>query len=103
MAEKMKAVVKTKPQAGAELIEVDVPKIKDNEVLVKVGATSICGTDVHIYNWNEWAQGRIKKIPQVLGHEFAGEVVEIGKNVTKIKVGYYIFLLHFKMWRTHLI
>ncbi|MFH1454536.1 MAG: L-threonine 3-dehydrogenase [Armatimonadota bacterium] len=90
MEGKMKAVVKTKPAAGAELIEVDIPKIKDDEVLVKVQATSICGTDVHIYNWNKWAEGRIKNIPQVLGHEFAGEVVEVGKNVKNIKVGDYI-------------
>ena len=90
MADKMKAVVKTQRESGAEYIEVNIPDIKDDEVLVKVLATSICGTDVHIYNWDDWSQSRIKKIPRILGHEFAGEVVETGKYVRKIKVGDYI-------------
>ena len=90
MAEKMKAIVKTKREKGAQMVELEVPKIAPDQVLVKVKATSICGTDVHIYEWNEWAQGRIKNIPQTMGHEFAGEVVEVGSQVTKIKVGDYI-------------
>lgn len=89
MPEKMRAVVKTKPAPGAELIEVDVPEIGPNDVLVKVKATSICGTDVHIYEWNEWAQSRIP-VPQTLGHEFAGEIVEVGSQVTGLKVGDFI-------------
>jgi len=89
MSDKMNAVVKTKRAPGAEMTLVDIPKVKPNEVLVKVKATSICGTDVHIYEWNEWAQGRIKT-PQTLGHEFAGEVVEVGNQVKSIKVGDYI-------------
>jgi len=89
---KMKAVVKTKPQLGADYIDVDTPKIKPDEVLVKVRATSICGTDVHIYKWDAWSQGRIgeKRLPQILGHEVAGEVVEVGSTVKKVKVGDYI-------------
>ena len=90
MKKRMKAVVKTKADFGAELTEVDTPEIKADEVLVKVHATSICGTDVHIYEWNEWAQNRIKNIPQTLGHEFCGEVMETGKNVKNIKVGDFI-------------
>ncbi len=90
MAEKMKAVVKTERAEGAEYIDVDMPKLAPDEVLVKVKATSICGTDVHIYQWDEWSQGRIKNIPQTLGHELAGEIVEVGKAVTKAKVGDYI-------------
>jgi len=91
MTGKMKAVAKTKDASGAELVHVDIPGIKPDEVLVKVTATSICGTDVHIYEWNEWSQGRIKKnIPQILGHEFAGDVVEAGNQVKHIKVGDYI-------------
>lgn len=86
----MKAVIKKSAGCGAELVEVDIPKIKPNEVLVKVKATSICGTDVHIYTWDSWAQSRIKKLPQILGHEFAGEVVETGSQVKRIKVGDYI-------------
>jgi threonine 3-dehydrogenase len=89
---KMKAVVKTKPQPGAEYIDVDTPKIGADQVLVKVRATSICGTDVHIYKWDAWSQGRIgeKRLPQILGHEVAGDVVEVGSSVKKVKVGDYI-------------
>lgn len=89
MADKMKAVVKKNGEFGAIMEEVSIPKPKSDEVLVKVKATSICGTDVHIYEWNEWAQSRIKP-PQILGHEFAGDVVEVGKCVKNIKVGDYI-------------
>ena len=71
---------------GAELVTVDIPKIKPDEVLVKVKATSICGTDAHIYNWDEWSQSRIKP-PMIFGHEFAGEVVQVGNLVKRIKVG----------------
>ncbi len=84
---KMKAVVKTKPGPGAEMVEMDTPIPGPNEVLVKVLATSICGTDLHIYEWNEWAQNRIKNIPQIMGHELCGEVVELGSQVKNIKKG----------------
>jgi threonine 3-dehydrogenase len=92
MAEKMTAIVKTKPEFGAELLQVEIPKIKDDETLVKVRATSICGTDVHIYKWDPWSQGRIgeKRLPQILGHEVAGEVVEVGRAVKKVAVGDYV-------------
>lgn len=78
---KMKAVVKTRKGKGAELLEVDVPRPERGEVLVKVLATSICGTDLHIYEWNDWAQQRIRNIPQIMGHELCGEVIELGENV----------------------
>lgn len=81
------AIVKKRRGPGAEIANVDVPKIGDNEVLVKVKMASICGTDVHIWDWNEWAQSRIKKFPRVFGHEFAGEVVKVGRNVTAVQVG----------------
>lgn len=83
----MKAVRKVKRDFGAELLEIDKPSIKQNEVLIKVNATSICGTDVHIYKWDSWSQKRIKNIPQTLGHEVTGEVVETGSSVTKVKKG----------------
>ncbi|MBD3284999.1 alcohol dehydrogenase catalytic domain-containing protein, partial [candidate division WOR-3 bacterium] len=89
---KMKAVVKIKPErGGAELQDVDVPTAGAGEVLVRVQATSICGTDVHIYEWNPWADRRIgaARLPQILGHEVAGEVVEIGPHVQGIKKGDY--------------
>ena len=85
----MKAIVKKERKFGAGLMEVDVPKIKDNEVLIKVKATSICGTDVHIYNWDEWSQSRVKP-PYIFGHEFAGVVEEVGSNVTNVKIGDYV-------------
>ncbi len=92
MQGKMKAVVKTKPELGAEYLEVDIPKLLPDWVLVKVRATSICGTDVHIYKWDPWSAGRIgaKALPQILGHEVAGEVVEVGNECKRIKVGDYI-------------
>jgi len=84
---KMKAVAKIKPSPGAEIVEMDIPTPGLNEVLVKVLATSICGTDLHIFEWNEWARRRIKKLPQVMGHELCGEIVELGENVTHLKKG----------------
>lgn len=90
MANKMKGVVKIKPELnGTELMSVDIPRPGPNDVLIKVKAASICGTDVHIFNWDAWAAGRIKP-PLLYGHEFAGDVVEIGNNVTHVKVGDYV-------------
>ncbi|NIM99825.1 MAG: L-threonine 3-dehydrogenase [candidate division Zixibacteria bacterium] len=89
MADKMLAVMKNERAPGAELVTVDIPNIKPDEVLVKVKATSICGTDVHIYNWDEWAASRIKP-PMIFGHEFAGEVVQVGDRVKRIQVGDYV-------------
>jgi threonine 3-dehydrogenase len=86
---KMKALVKHRRGYGAELRMVDIPAISENEVLIKVKATSICGTDVHIYTWDQWSQGRVNP-PYVFGHEFSGEVVEIGSKVTSVKVGDFV-------------
>lgn len=90
--ETMKAVVKTRPELGAELLEKPMPRPEPDWLIVKVRATSICGTDVHIYKWDPWADGRIgaKALPQILGHEVAGEVVEVGPHCKRIKVGDYI-------------
>jgi threonine 3-dehydrogenase len=86
----MYAIVKKTRGPAAEVSEVNIPKIGETEVLVKVKAASICGTDVHIWDWNEWAQQRVKKTPLIFGHEFSGEVVEVGKKVTNIKVGDFV-------------
>ncbi len=86
---KMKAIMKREAGYGAELVTIDTPEPSDSDVLVKVVATSICGTDAHIYKWDKWSQSRIKT-PMVFGHEFAGEVVKVGKNVRGIKVGDFI-------------
>ncbi len=85
----MWAVVKARAEAGAELQTVPVPKIGPRDVLVKVRATTICGTDLHIYRWDPWAQSRIRP-PLVFGHEFAGDIVAVGDEVTTVKVGDFV-------------
>ena len=89
MPETMLAVMKVEPAPGLNLREVSLPTIGPDDVLIQVTACSICGTDVHIYNWDTWSQHRIKP-PLVLGHEFAGEIVECGRNVKNLKVGDYV-------------
>lgn len=88
MADKktMNALVKKERAVGLVLEEVPVPQIGQNDVLVKIKKTSICGTDVHIYNWDEWSQKTIPT-PMVIGHEFVGIIDEIGSNVKDYKVG----------------
>jgi threonine 3-dehydrogenase len=76
----MRALVKSRREPGLWLGEVDAPKIGINDVLIKVLRTGICGTDVHIYKWNEWAQATIP-VPMTIGHEFVGRIVETGSNV----------------------
>ncbi len=83
---KMKAVRKMNPEPGVELVEMDVPQIGPNDVLLKIGATAICGSDIHFYKYDNFAQTRLA-IPVTLGHEFAGEIVEAGKEVSGFKVG----------------
>jgi len=83
----MHAVVKRRREPGAEIEEVDKPVLGKGEVLVKVTNASICGTDVHIWDWNHWAQNRLKKLPIVFGHEMCGQVVEAGHGVKSIGVG----------------
>lgn len=85
---KMKALVKSKREPGIWLEEVDKPIIRDNEVLIKIKKTAICGTDLHIYKWDDWAQKTIPT-PMHVGHEFVGEIVEIGKQVQDphLKIG----------------
>src|SRR5215467_9957786 len=76
----MKALVKRKSETGLWLEDVPEPKIGINDVLIRVDRTGICGTDVHIYKWDEWARKTIR-VPTVIGHEFVGEIVEVGANV----------------------
>jgi len=86
MAGEMNALVKSKPEPGIWLEKVPIPEIGINDVLVKIHKTAICGTDVHIYDWNPWAQKTIP-VPMVVGHEFVGRVAEIGSNVHDFKPG----------------
>jgi threonine 3-dehydrogenase len=85
----MKAIQKTKREPGLDLVEVPIPSIRPNEVLVKVEATALCGSDIHFYNWDEFAQRRIQP-PIVLGHEFCGEIVEVGSAVADHKIGDFV-------------
>ena len=89
MTKMMRAVVKTKPERGGQLLKVPIPEIGPKDVLVKVLATSICGTDYHIYEWNDWAKQTIR-LPQIMGHELAGYVVQLGDQVTSLKEGDFI-------------
>src|SRR5512143_2743746 len=86
MQKTMKALVKKKPEEGLWLDEVPVPQIGINDVLIEVLRTGICGTDVHIYNWDAWSQ-RTVPVPLVIGHEVVGRIVEVGSNVTDFHVG----------------
>src|SRR5436190_869106 len=89
MPNMMLAVVKPKAAPGAEIREVKVPGFGRTDVLVKVKVASICGTDLHIYEWDRWAQNRIHP-PLIPGHEFCGEVVAYGDEVTSVKEGDFV-------------
>ncbi len=89
MSKSMPAVVKSEPKAGVEIREVPIPSIGPADVLVKVKVASICGTDLHIYNWDPWAYGRIRT-PLIPGHEFCGYVAAIGGEVTSVKEGDFV-------------
>jgi threonine 3-dehydrogenase len=82
----MRALVKEKPEPGLWLEETPVPEIGPDDVLVKVHKTGICGTDIHIFNWDEWAQKTIPT-PMTVGHEYSGEIAELGANVRRLKIG----------------
>lgn len=89
MPETMLAVVKPEAAPGAEVRQMPLPEFGPDDVLVKVKVASVCGTDLHIYNWDPWAQNRIKP-PLIPGHEFCGHVAAVGKNVTTVKEGDFV-------------
>ena len=82
----MKAIVKSKREPGLWLEDIDTPRPGINDVLIRVKRAGICGTDVHIYKWDSWAQKTIP-VPMAIGHEFVGEIVEVGSNVTDFHPG----------------
>jgi threonine 3-dehydrogenase len=82
----MKALVKARAEPGIWMQDVPEPKVGHNDVLIKVHRSAICGTDMHIYNWDAWAQKSVP-VPMAVGHEYAGEIVEIGSEVYGFKVG----------------
>jgi len=86
MRNDMKALAKAKPEVGLWMENRPVPEIGPDDVLIRVNKTGICGTDIHIWNWDEWA-ARTVPVGLVTGHEFAGEIVEIGRNVEGLTIG----------------
>jgi threonine 3-dehydrogenase len=82
----MKALVKAKPEVGLSYEDVPVPTIGRGDVLIKVLRTGICGTDLHIYSWDPWAEANVP-VPLIIGHEFVGEIVELGVDVADLAVG----------------
>jgi threonine 3-dehydrogenase len=82
----VRALVKAKAEPGIWMQDVPVPEIGPNDVLIKVRKASICGTDIHIWNWDAWSQKTIK-VPMVIGHEFMGEIAKLGDEVTGFQVG----------------
>ncbi len=82
----MKALVKAKAERGIWMEDVEKPRVGHNDVLIKVNKTAICGTDIHIFKWDDWAQSTIP-VPMAVGHEFSGEIVEMGIEVRGFEVG----------------
>jgi len=90
MSGTMRALRKMAPGPGAKLVEIPVPAPGEAEVLVRVHATSICGTDLHIYDWNEWAEKRIERLPMTFGHEVAGTIEAVGTEVHHLEPGAFV-------------
>ncbi len=86
MSNEMKALAKTAPAPGLDQITAPVPEIGPDDVLIRIRKTGICGTDIHIWDWDDWA-ARTVPVPLITGHEFAGEIVELGRNVTDLALG----------------
>ncbi|MFC1635532.1 L-threonine 3-dehydrogenase [Planctomycetota bacterium] len=82
----MKALIKKKPEIGLWMDDAPIPRIGTNDVLIRIQKTAICGTDIHIFNWDRWAQKTIKT-PMVIGHEFVGVIEKIGDNVHDVEIG----------------
>ncbi|WP_404405822.1 L-threonine 3-dehydrogenase [Pelagibacterium halotolerans] len=86
MTRTMKALVKAKPEPGLWMETVPIPELGPNDVLVKVTKTGICGTDLHIYKWDAWAQSAVP-VPMTIGHEYCGTIAELGSAVTNLEIG----------------
>ena len=86
MSNQMKSLAKLKPEPGLWMHEAPVPEIGPDDVLIKINKTGICGTDIHIWNWDDWSQ-RTVPVPMITGHEFAGAIVELGRNVDGLELG----------------
>ena len=82
----MKALSKLHAREGLWMVQAPVPEIGPDDVLIKINKTGICGTDIHIWNWDEWAKKTVP-VPMITGHEFAGQIVELGRNVEGLEIG----------------
>jgi threonine 3-dehydrogenase len=82
----MKALVKAKPERGIWMEDIEKPRVGHNDVLIKVNRTAICGTDIHIFKWDDWAEATIP-VPMAVGHEFSGEIVDMGIEVKGYEIG----------------
>lgn len=82
----MKALEKARPGEGLRMVRAPVPEIGPDEVMIRINATGVCGTDIHIWDWDDWAAATVPT-PLITGHEFAGEVVAVGRNVTGLEIG----------------
>lgn len=85
----MKAIAKVRPAPGVEIVQVDEPTVKPGHVKIRLEAASVCGTDLHIYDWDPWSASRIKP-PRIIGHEFCGTIVEVGEGVQDRSVGQFV-------------
>jgi threonine 3-dehydrogenase len=85
----VRALVKSRPEPGLELLDVPVPEIGPMDVLIRISKTAICGTDLHIWNWDPWAQKTIP-VPMTVGHEFCGYIEQVGSGVTDLAPGDYV-------------
>lgn len=85
----MKAIAKVRPAPGVEIVQVDEPAVKPGHVKIRLEAASVCGTDLHIYDWDPWSASRIKP-PRIIGHEFCGTIVEVGEGVEDRHVGQFV-------------
>lgn len=86
MTNQMKALIKAEPKPGLWLQNVPIPDIGPDDVLIQINKTGICGTDIHIWNWDDWAQKTVP-VPLITGHEFAGQIVEMGRDVEGLQIG----------------
>src|SRR6056300_1614930 len=86
MGKKMRSLTKLHPEPGIWLTDNPIPKVGHNDLLIKIRKTAICGTDMHIFNWDEWAQATIP-VPMIVGHEYVGEVVDMGSEVRGFSKG----------------
>ncbi|MFT5615089.1 MAG: threonine 3-dehydrogenase [Granulosicoccus sp.] len=86
MSNEMKCLIKSEPREGLWMKTAPVPEIGPDDVLIKINKTGICGTDIHIWNWDEWAAKTVP-VPLITGHEFAGQIVELGRNVDDLQIG----------------